>query len=326
MIGRMFQRRGNQLVEVTNPSVILADTSNLVQGNTAPVYVNADTGDDVNDGMTANTAVRTINKALELAANRGKSGIGNTAVRVVLAGGEYTENVRVTGRILFDAQGAVIINGVVYADFGGLLGFWNGHYTINGRLASMCGGIVHIGSPDWVVNGVVHVHHNAALNIATSGTINYVSQSDTAMPAALYAGENASLYVSNANTTITITGSNAHAAVRAYTGGTIIFFQDTSLNINMVNNINCITVDYNGIMATVSDSLTINGSYNDSIVYAGTGGLFNISQNMTISGTPTGTRFTVNSGALITTNGAGIYRLPGSREGIIDTATFGCYF
>lgn len=105
MIGRMFQRRGNQLVEVTNPSVILADTSSSALAQN--VFYVSPNGDNTSDGLTENTALATIGEAINRISNSYKNG-----ATVYLAGGTYDETVIVDCCFVkFDLQGDVTITG-----------------------------------------------------------------------------------------------------------------------------------------------------------------------------------------------------------------------
>lgn len=323
MIGRMFQRRGNQLVEVTNPSVILADTSNLVQGNTAPVYVNADTGDDVNDGMTANTAVRTIGKALELAANRGKSNPNRDMVQIYIAGGTYNEDVMINHRVDFVSQGDVTINGRFYPFIGGvcrLLG--TGSFTVNGLCRIVDSAYLDNRVP-FTVNGQVLCWRNSVFNSYSPLTVNFVTRPEMNIHA-LAASASSTIRIEAG---ITITGSGISTAVLADASSTIDFAAG-ALNINSVTDWDCFLSTHGSCINLHTDisSITINGVYPRAVATAFTSGSIAWSGAApAASGTPNGKRFEVAFGGNIGVGGLGINCIPGSQPGTVDAATFGLY-
>lgn len=323
MIGRMFQRRGNQLVEVTNPSVILADISNLVQGSTAPVYVNAGTGDDVNDGMTTNTAVKTIGKALELAANRGVSDTTNSTVQVFIAEGTYNEDVSVAQRVNFVSQGDIVINGRFFPFIGGvcrLLG--TGSFTVNGLCRIVDSAYLDNRVP-FTVNGQVLCWRNSVFNSYALLTVNFVTRPEMGIHA-LTASASSTIRIEAG---ITITGSGISSVVLADASSTIDFAAG-ALNINSVADWDCFASTHGSTINLHTDisSITINGVYPRAVASAFTSGSIAWSGAApAASGTPNGKRFEVASGGNIGVGGLGINRIPGSQPGTVDAATFGYY-
>lgn len=325
MIGRMFQRRGNQLVEVTNPSVILADTSNLVQGNTAPVYVNADTGDDVNDGMTANTAVKTIGKALELAKRREATDAteGSGVVQIIIAGGTYVEDIVVTTAVHFIAQAPVTIDGQVdvYSNAGLLHFVGTNSFTITTGLGSYRNALVKTDAPVFIT-GWIHADQGGIFVVEGSLTVN----DNRTTGVAVSVSQSAVFLVSSAGT-LNITGSGSNAGlVHVYNCGVLMFGGNSNVNLTANNTVNAIRVAHNGVLAVyASVNMTFSGSTTD-VVIADFGGSVWIDVSANLSGNITGRRFLIGSVSSIWVVNTGPNRIPGTQPGFVYPNAYGVYF
>lgn len=320
MIGRMFQRRGNQLVEVTNPSVILADTSNLVQGNAAPVYVNADTGDDVNDGMTANTAVRTIGKALELAANRGVSNFERASTTVFISEGDYNEDIVVRSRVLFDAQG-VVNTGRIQVDSCGvaiLSSSSNGSYVINEAVLALSGSVWANIAP-CIIKGPILAVQNSVVYLENNVTIQYVRRTGTSSVMMTHMG---GIIEVRSPLTIAADNPNSNVMVATLNGGINV---TSSVSINATA-LSALLADCGGVLSIAGgSSINLSGTYSQGVAISGTGAQMLIDTGANMSGTPTGRRFYVSLGGIINVRGAGINRIPGSQPGNVDATNPGTY-
>lgn len=280
----------------------------------APVYVDAATGNDANDGLTAETAVKTITRAVNLAAQRQASSthLHIDCVWISIAPGTYTENVEVNCRAIFSSTGTVTINGSVSAVRNGvlLLGGQNSYnITATSAIAPLFaafGGELVIQpntsvrvtvpsgvSPSYAVAAAEHGHVaiNGSLTIAAPGL-------SATGSVALTAYSNATISIGvDAVGIVFESSSRAELAIQAYISSLVVFYGGT---------------------------ITINGTY--SIIVRGlVNGVVRIPPNVVLNGSPTGIRYRASNGGVVYTEGGGANRIPGSAAGGVDAATYGVY-
>lgn len=311
---------GDLTAVLANVEQTLSGSSSLVPSSAAvksamesllaPVYVNASTGDDNNDGMTAATAVQTIGRGLVLASQRGNSGTGNNVVILHIAGGTYNEHVQVSGRVRLDAQGPVVINGNLGVAYNGFLHLSGDGFTVVGvNTLEICyaaiGGVFSLGAP-------LHVQSSAGAGVAHAisaddgGNIYIGSHLTITCPGVtsvlLFARESGVIsFVAGGRLTITAT-SSANTAFGAADGASLNF--------------------YNG----PTDAFVIEGTYAQAVCFAGANGVVFIDYRFpAFQGTPVGPRYFAQLGGIISVQGQGLYRIPGSQPGTVDAATYGVY-
>ena len=273
------------------------DTSIMKHGINVPIltnglhlYVNPDTGNDSNDG-SINYPFRTINHALQYCC-RYTPGIYYATIVINLAPGTYNE---------------LIISSV---------GCYKGNLLLQGY-----------GVDNTIINGGLQVYNNLSGNLHLS---NITIQSD------INNGNNGiTLHIDTARVFLQDTvrlinngdGTTTGAVINVSGCGCIHNTHGLYLDVVLNNSRTFIDCWKLGQVHFAETTINLNGNVysHTMIVTTNAVAVLDYAYNLRFTGNVTGSRFLVNGGGNIATNGGGLEFIPGTVAGIIDTNTGGIY-
>lgn len=287
----------------------------------ATYFVNPSTGSDSNSGLSSGSAFATLQRALDVVA--AMDGAGLFSATINLANGTYTEavilrslvgytQVNITGNlttpsnVLIDGSASGATLGTLDSAFAG-----QGRYLIQGvrlRAAKVNGfGIRNANSTQFFEIGNIEFDQcsradlfivGAGATIRMVGDVNHVSSAAQTNILELSVGGR----FDGIGGTFTVSGSPAITQMYNLINGSAVFLNGRPLVISG------------------SPSFSVAGVLCTTNSVWGRGGAA-----VTVTGAPTGPRFSVSTGGQIATNGAGLTFLPGSVAGTQDLASFGKY-
>jgi len=244
-------------------------------------YVNAATGDDANDGETAGTAFRTVQRAVNHVTRNFI--FVNASGTISVAAGTYVENVDL---LKFAYVGEASMR---------LIGAGRTLTTINGTVYGRGNGC------HWSVAGIrILISTAISGNAFATGYLSHVTfgdfivQATVAVPIAMVQAYNPGTFLT-LRPPITLIATTASRAIAAAGLATVIIESAGDVNIT--------------------------GTYTEAVVVAGYGSLVEaMDTNTTFSGSPTGKRFAAYTGAGIVTNGRGANLFPGTVAGTVASS------
>ena len=264
------------------------------------IYVDGTNGDDSNDGLTSETAVKTIGRGISLQDNRARW------LKVIhLAAGTYTENVLVEGFFIkFNLLGNVTLNGRIQGGSGSIIilqGDPNtltissgNNYSIQLANTSMFCSNVPISMT--CTGGSYAVSASLDSTMIFTKTVN-INASNTTI-GAIYVNANSSLY---AGIGMTITGSSNSTGIQVAHGSNL-----TSNGVDIGSGVSSGTALYitnNSLFKVYSGTISL---------YGGSGFVLDVVQNssvmldgastLSITKTGTGTGLISSSGSVVLIN------------------------
>ena len=261
---------------------------------TASLYVDPATGDDLNDGLTSATAVKTIAKAVSLIRMR-----TGTNATVYLASGSYTENVDLYRiNISFEILGNVSISGYLRITAGATIWF-GGNYTI--EISSAGRKALYIGAQSYVSFGTSQIKLSATNTDSVVGT-----------------GQNSAIFFGGS---LTVSGTNISGAAIHISGGSGCAFAG---DVSLVSN-GC----YAGLYIDRRSYCSIEGSFVETGSFGGGRGFSaSVCSGVVIAAPGTHTfydRFSVDKGSCVSVT-ANMNLICNDGSACLDLSNGGIYF
>lgn len=167
----------------------------------AYVYADASSGSDSNDGMSAATAVKTLQKAIDVAGAFAHA----KEARIVVAGGNYSGNASISGvAVQMALQGNVAMSGDISVSSGGGLAF-SGAYSLStsGTFWVETQSAVVVGCSSWTHSGQIGVNRQSVVRATCA-----VSVSATGASNAIYVHGGSAFLADNAVTVASASSSS----------------------------------------------------------------------------------------------------------------------